>query len=147
MIGQVWRHLFARQHGLEPGAKAEQGERVNLRDPRFTDAEDGSGLLHGELFIVVERKHLLLFFAQFLDGADEEAVDLGLHGEEVGALLGIAGQVFAEIIVVIFVFALDMEAAEIEALKFAEQVLEGLEGKAKFGGDLLFGSRTAAVPD
>ena len=70
-------------------------------------------------------------------------MQLGLHGEEVGTLFGIAGKVFAEIVVVLLVAALDVEAAEIEAFEFGEQVLEGVEGEVEIGGDFRLGGRTS----
>jgi hypothetical protein len=70
-------------------------------------------------------------------------VQLGFHGEVVGALLRVAGQVLAEIVVVFMVAALDVKAAEVEAFEFAEQVLEVVEGEAEFSGDLRLGGETS----
>ena len=61
----------------EPGAKAEHGLRVQLRDARLGHPEHLADLAQGEVLVVVEGDHQALALGQTLDRVREPVLDLG----------------------------------------------------------------------
>src|SRR5271170_6905233 len=124
--------------------RTQRNERggMNLRDARFANVQDGANLFHGEFLEVVEGQDLAFFLAEFVDSLGEHGAHFGAEGLLKRIVLGTGGQGDGGIFGVA-VFGSALQAAEIEAAKFAEKVLHFDERKAEMGGEFgLGGSAT-----
>src|ERR1700687_2108321 len=81
---------------VEPGTQANHGERMNLGNARFADAERDSDFLHGEFVVVVKRENTLLLIRQFGDGLLEQMLRLRAQALEEGSFLGLGWDVVGE---------------------------------------------------
>src|SRR5262245_12023919 len=77
---------------LQQRPQARDRERPQLRDPRFTDADDRPDLGERHLFLVIEREDLALTLGDLLNRAREMPGQLGALQLRFGALIGIQTQ-------------------------------------------------------
>src|SRR5208282_2457491 len=130
---------------IEPGAQANHGERMNLGNARFANAECRSHLLHGEFFIIVEGENALFLFRQFGNGFGQKMFHLRAQALEVGCLFRLRGDAVGEVFVFAVARILDAQAAEFEAVEFGEQGLQLVKVNPHLLRDFIFGGGAAEL--
>ena len=107
---------------------------MDLRDTGFADVHDHADFLHGEFLEVVESENLAFLFIQLIDGLGEESAHFGAEGDVEGIFLKAKGNA-RHLIVTATVAGLGVEAAEIQAAEFSQEVLEVFKIETEMSGD------------
>lgn len=108
---------------------------MNLGHAGFSNGQDYADFFHGEFLKIVEAEHLAFFFVEFLDGFGKDGAYFRAQREVerifLGACRGHSNFLLDEAVV-----GLTLKAAEIQAVKFAQEPLEFDEFNAETGSDL-----------
>ena len=109
---------------------------MNLRDARLPYSEHDPDLFHGQFFVVIKGQHLPLFFRKIGNGAGQQFLHFRAQAKQERRLLGIIGQVFAEILLLAVARRSHTQTAHFEAMDFSQQQLQAAQVHVQFDRQL-----------
>jgi hypothetical protein len=112
---------------------------MNLRDPRFADAQHRSHFFHREFFKVIESEHLALARGKLANGLFEEPAHFRAQRQVVRIFLVRRGTILRGQFVAVGIVGVRLKASDIQAAQIAQQVMQALERYLKLRRDFRLG--------